>query len=197
VLGSIDWSALEDRLTRWGLEVLNVLEASTKLQGIAIDGKTLRGSKKQGAAESHLLSAVAHRLGVTLTQIAVADKSNGIGSMLDLLSRLVVEGHVFTSDALLTQRGLAREILRRDGDFVFLMKRNQPQLYEDITFLFEPPLPLLRGESWPTAETVDAAHGRIERRRLQSSTMLNDYVNWPGAEQVFRLQRLITEKKNG
>jgi predicted transposase YbfD/YdcC len=197
VLGSIDWSALEDRLTRWGLEVLNVLEASTKLQGIAIDGKTLRGSKKQGAAESHLLSAVAHRLGVTLTQIAVADKSNEIGSMLDLLSRLVVEGHVFTSDALLTQRELAREILRRDGDFVFLVKRNQPQLYEDITFLFEPPLPLLRGDSWPTAETVDAAHGRIERRRLQSSTMLNDYVNWPGAEQVFRLQRQVTEKKTG
>jgi predicted transposase YbfD/YdcC len=174
-----------------------VLEACSTLQGIAIDGKTLRGSKKQGAEESHLLSAVAHRLGITLTQVAVADKTNEIGTMLDLLSELAVEGHVFTTDALLTQRGLAREILKQDGDFVFLVKRNQPQLYEDIEFLFEPPLPLLRGETWPTAETVDAAHGRIERRHLQTSTMLNEYVDWPGVEQVFRLERQVIEKKTG
>jgi predicted transposase YbfD/YdcC len=136
-------------------------------------------------------------LGITLAQIAVADKTNEIGVMLDLLSKLVVEGHVFTTDALLTQRELAREILDRGGDFVFIVKRNQPQLYEDIEFLFEPPLPLLKGESWPTAETTDFGHGRIERRRLQTSTMLNEYVNWPGVEQVFELKRQVVEKKTG
>jgi predicted transposase YbfD/YdcC len=197
VLGSIDWSALEARVTRWARQVLEVLEARSTLQGVAIDGKTLRGSKRQDADETHLLSAVAHQLGITLAQIAVGDKTNEIGAMLDLLSKLVVEGHVFTTDALLTQRELAREILDRDGDFVFIVKRNQPQLYEDIEFLFEPPLPLLKGESWPTAETVDAAHGRIERRRLQTSTMLNEYVNWPGVEQVFQLERQVIEKKTG
>lgn len=197
VLGSIDWVALENRINRWVRQVLDVFEACSTLQGVAIDGKTLRGSRKQDANDTHLLSAVAHRLGITLTQIAVADKTNEIGAVLDLLSTLVVEGHVFTADALLTQRELAREILNRDGDFVFVVKRNQPQLYEDIEFLFEPPLPLLKGESWPTAETVDAAHGRIERRRLQTSTMLNEYVNWPGVEQVFRLERQVIEKKTG
>lgn len=197
VLGSIDWSALEARVTRWARQVLEVLEAHSTLQGVAIDGKTLRGSKKQGADETHLLSAVAHQLGITLGQIAVADKTNEIGAMLDLLSELVVEGHVFTTDALLTQRELAHEILNRGGDYVFIVKRNQPQLYEDIEFLFEPPLPLLKGESWPTAETFDAGHGRIERRRLQTSTMLNEYVNWPGVEQVFQLERQVTNKKTG
>ena len=197
VLGSINWSILEVRVTRWARRVLEVLEANSTLQGVAIDGKTLRGSKKQGADETHLLSAVAHQLGITLAQIAVADKTNEIGAMLDLLSKLVVEGHVFTTDALLTQRELAREILDRGGDFVFIVKRNQPQLYEDIEFLFKPPLPLLKGESWPTAETVDSGHGRIERRRLQTSTMLNEYVNWPGVEQVFQLERQVVEKKTG
>ncbi len=197
VLGSIDWAALETRVTQWVRRVLKVLEGCSTLQGVAIDGKTLRGSKRQGADETHLLSAVAHRLGVTLAQIAVADKTNEIGAMMDLLSKLVVEGHVFTTDALLTQRELAREILDRDGDFLFIVKRNQPQLYEDIELLFEPPLPLLKGETWPAAETVDAAHGRIERRRLQASTMLNEYVNWPGVEQVFQLERQVVEKKTG
>lgn len=197
VLGSIDWSALEARVTRWARQVLEMLDTHSTLQGVAIDGKTLRGSKRQDADETHLLSAVAHQLGITLAQIAVADKTNEIGAMLDLLSELVVEGHVFTTDALLTQRDLAREILDREGDFVFIVKRNQPQLYEDIEFLFEPPLPLLRGESWPTAETIDIGHGRIERRRLQTSTMLNEYVNWPGVRQVFQLERRVVEKKTG
>jgi len=177
VLGSIDWSALEARVSRWTRQVLEMFDTHSTLQGVAIDGKTLRGTKRQDADEIHILSAVAHQLGITLAQIAVADKTNEIGAMLDLLSQPVVEGHVFTTDALLTQRDLPREILDREGDFVFIVKRNQPQLYEDIEFLFEPPLPLLRGESWPTAETVDIGHGRIERRRLQISTMLNEYVN--------------------
>ena len=45
---------------------------------MAVDGKTLRGSKKQGAPGTHLFSVLAHRLGVTLTQPAVAAKTNEI-----------------------------------------------------------------------------------------------------------------------
>jgi len=45
---------------------------------MAVDGKTLRGSKKQGAPGTPLLSVLAHRLGLTLTQQAVAAKTNEI-----------------------------------------------------------------------------------------------------------------------
>jgi len=45
---------------------------------MAVDGKTLRGSKKQGAPGTHLLSVLAHRLGLTLTQQAVAAKTHEI-----------------------------------------------------------------------------------------------------------------------
>jgi predicted transposase YbfD/YdcC len=197
VLGRIDWSALEARLASWACRVLEVLEACSTLQGVAIDGKTLRGSKKQGADEVHLLSAVVHQAGITLRQIAVSNKTNEIGVVTDLLSKLVVEGHVFTTDALLTQRELAQEILDRGGDFVFVVKQNQPQLYEDIALLFEARPPLLVGESWPTVETIDAAHGRIECRQLQTSKALNDYLDWPGVAQVFRLERRKVEKKTG
>jgi len=197
VLGAIDWQALEARITQWGLRVLQILERHTTLAGIAIDGKTLRGSKKQGAAESHLLSAVVHQLGLTLAQVAVQDKTNEIGVVRDLVSKLVVEGHVFTADALLTQRELAADILERGGDYVFVVKRNQPQLHADITLLFESPPPLPRSKTWPEAERGTAAHGRIERRWLTSSTLLNDYVDFPGVQQVFRVRRRVIDKKTG
>ena len=49
-----------------------------ELEGLAADGKTLRGSRKQGAIDVHLLSIVSHRLGLTLKQQAVPDKTNEI-----------------------------------------------------------------------------------------------------------------------
>ncbi len=197
VLGGVAWEALEERVTQWALQVLEVLEKHSTLVGISIDGKTLRGSKKQGAEDCHLLSAVVQRLGITLAQIAVADKTNEIGVARDLLCKLVIEGHVFTADALLTQRELAREILAQDGDYVFIVKQNQPQLYEDIALLFEKPLAAHPEESWAAAETVDSGHGRIELRRLESSTLLNDYVDWPGVAQVFQVKRRVVKKKTG
>ena len=52
--------------------------SETPEAAMAVDGTTLRGSKKQGAPGTHLLSVLAHRLGLTLTQQAVAAKTNEI-----------------------------------------------------------------------------------------------------------------------
>ena len=71
-------------------------------EALAIDGKTLRGSRKQGAPAAHLLSVLSHRLGLTLWQQAVADKTKEIPVLEDVLHGLVVEGRVITVDALLT-----------------------------------------------------------------------------------------------
>lgn len=56
---------------------------------MALDGKTLRGSKKQGAPGAHLLSALAHHAGVTLAQQGVDDKTNEITAVEPLLCQLV------------------------------------------------------------------------------------------------------------
>jgi predicted transposase YbfD/YdcC len=164
---------------------------------MSIDGKTLRGSKHQGAQDAHLLSAVAHRLAITLTQVAVADKTNEIPTVIELLSRLTVEGYVLTMDALLTQREIAEAIVARKGDYVSIVKRNQPRLREDIALLFTAPPPRARGDIWPTATTRGSGHGRLEVRKLQATTALNDYLDWPGVQQVFRLERHRLNKKRG
>ena len=106
---------------------------------VALDGKTLRGSKKQGAPGTHLLSALAHHVGVTLAQYAVDDKTNEITAVETLLRQLVLEGRIVTMDALLTQRHVAQTIVDQGGDYVMIVKDNQPQLRADIELVFALP----------------------------------------------------------
>ena len=190
----LDKDAFETHLGHWADSLLATLPA-TALEAIAIDGKTLRGSLKQGAADVHLLSAVSHRLGLTLGQVAVPDKTNEIGAVNELLTGLILQGRVITMDALLTQYRLAEAILEQKGDYVMVAKENQPELRKWIKALFDEPMWL---REWPQeAESIELGHGRIEKRRLQASSALSDHELWPGLEQVFVIEREVVEQKRG
>jgi predicted transposase YbfD/YdcC len=142
----------------------------------------------------HLLSALAHHVGVTLAQHAVDDKTNEITAVETLLQGLVLEGRVMTMDALLTQRQVAQTIVDKGGDYVMIVKENQPQLHADIALVFaQPPW----GDLQETASTVDMGHGRIEQRTLTASSALAGISSWPGLAQVFQLERQVTRKKTG
>lgn len=195
VLRQVDRQQVEARLAAWAAGVLASLPpAATEDEAIALDGKTLRGSRRQGAASVHLLSALSHRLGLTVGQQPVDDKTNEISAVVPLLRSLVLEGRIFTMDALLTQRAVAQTIIDGRGDYVMLAKENQPRLLEDIRAVFaDPPV----GDTSESAQTVDSGHGRIERRRLTASTALVGYSDWPGLQQVFELQRTTAIKKTG
>jgi len=196
VFHRIDRDVLEATLGAWAEALVGGTPAPPDtLEGIAIDGKTLRGSKKQGAPGAHLLSALAHRVGLTLAQQAVADKSNEIPAALELLRHVVLEGRVVTMDALLTQRQLAQQIVEAGGDYVMIVKENQPHLLEDIQTVFtHAPI---AGETRTVATTVDYGHGRIEQRGLQTSTVLAGYSDWPGLTQVFQVERQVILPKTG
>ena len=111
----LDKEAFEAKVGQWAECVLQKTAVSGTLQGIAIDGKTLRSSKKQGAKDVHLLSAVSHGLGLTLGEQAVDAKTNEIGEVQQLLHLLLLEGRVVTMDALLTQKEVAKTILEKGG----------------------------------------------------------------------------------
>jgi predicted transposase YbfD/YdcC len=196
VLRRVDREVLEAQLGAWAETLLGEpLGLAEGEDAIAIDGKTLRGSKKQGAPGAHLLSALAHRVGVTLAQQAVDDKTNEIPVVLDLLRHLVLKGRIVTMDALLTQRQIAQQIVDAGGDYVMVVKENQPQLLDDIATVFAlPPMP---GERRTVADTLDLGHGRIEQRGLQTSNLLAGYSDWPGLAQVFWLERQVILKKTG
>jgi len=141
VFRRLDRADLEARLGAWAETVLQATAtpAETELEAVALDGKTLRGSRKQGAPAAQLLSAVSHRLGLTLGQMGVDDKTNEIPVAPLLLAGLVLEGRVFTMDALLTQRAIAQTIVDGGGDYVMVVKENQPQLEADIALTFTTP----------------------------------------------------------
>ena len=197
VLSFVPVKILEAKLTQWAEENLaNMPPVSGQLEGVAVDGKTLRGSQKQRAEVSHSLSALSQRLGLTLKQVAVDDGTNEISAMPDLLADFIIEGRVFTMDALLTQRKIAQTIVEGRGDYVMVVKDNQPRLRDDIETLFaDPDAPQAFVDDHAT--TVDKGHGRLERRSLQTSSALNDYLDWPGVHQVFRLDRQRTILKTG
>jgi hypothetical protein len=136
LLGQVDVEKLEQVLGQWAEEVLQASGRPEAIEGVALDGKTARGSKKQGATAAHLLSAVSHRLGLSLYQVAVDDKTNEIPLVEKLLQGLVVEGRVFTMDALLTQQTIAERIVAEGGDYLMAVKGNQERLYADIELEF-------------------------------------------------------------
>lgn len=196
IFRQMDRELLETKLGAWAAGVVAALPVLPgEPEGIAIDGKTLRGSRQQGAPGAHLLSAVSQRLGLTLAQQAVDDTTNEIPVVQTVLAALVLEGRVVTVDALLTQRAVAQTILDRGGEYVMVVKSNQAQLLQEIHDVFqEPPAP---DEARPTAATVDIGHGRIEQRRLTASALLVGYSTWPGLQQVFQLERTVTFKRTG
>jgi hypothetical protein len=113
-------------LGAWADQVVGSLPPGPEMPAcaIALDGNTLRGSNKQGAPGVHLLSALAHHVGVTLAQDAVDDKTNAITAVEPLLPPLVLEGRLVTMDALLTQRRIAQTIVDKGGDYVMIVKEN-------------------------------------------------------------------------
>jgi len=186
----------EAHLGAWADSVVGSLPRAPEMPevAIALDGKTLRGSKQQGAPGTHLLSALAHRVGVTLAQCAVDDKTNEITAVESLLCQLVLEGRIVTMDALLTQRHVAQTIMDKGGDYVMIVKDNQPQLRADIELVFTlPPA----GDPQATAHMVDIGHGRIEQRNITTSEALIGYSDWPGLAQVFELGRHVMFPKTG
>jgi len=132
---------------------------------------------------------------VVLGQAGVPDKTNEIGAASAFLLTLVLEGRIVTADALLTQREVARTILDSGGDYLLVVKANQPTLHADIAATFAP-------EADDTgligaAGTVGQRGDRIEYRRLTASTALVGYSDWPGRQQALKIERRTLHKRTG
>lgn len=108
-----------------------------------------------------------------------------------MLDAIAIEGKTITGDALLTQRKLADYlVVSRQAHYHFTVKGNQPRLLEDITLCFQ-------HRRQPEFVTVDSDHGRIETRKIWTSTELNGYLDFPWVGQVFAIERERINKKTG
>lgn len=169
---------------------------------LAMDGKTLRGTRiAEVEPADQVLSVYDVQAQRVAAQAAVDQKENEIVAAPRALEQVEIAGKIITADALHAQRALSAQIVERGGDYLWVVKENQERLYQDIERLFAPEKPKPGFGKITTdfrqAETVNKGHGRIEKRQIQTSAMLNDYVDWPGLGQVYRLERRFTWLRQG
>ncbi len=131
LLGRIDPAELDRRLGEW-----TAGQTELRGKGLAIDGKTVRGSKDGEQPAVHLVGAVVHEEGLVVAQTRVSDKTNEITSVEPLLRGLDIEGAVVTGDAMFAQKQIASYLVeQKKADYLFTVKDNQPTLKSDIETL--------------------------------------------------------------
>jgi len=196
-------------------------ECAVSIDGKAQRGR-LKFEEKNSYAV-HAVSLVDHQTGIVLTQGHVEktdvelkgeptdvettsklsqeqeQEEKKAKSELAVASRLIQhidwKGKVLTGDALYCQRCLCAALRQAGGDYLFLVKGNQPQLLEDLRVLFAPlPAAKRAGEGVlrlpeQHAQTREKAHGRLDLRSIRVSSELKGYSDWPGLEQVFEIRR--------
>jgi predicted transposase YbfD/YdcC len=169
---------------------------------LAIDGKVLRGTLDEEQNGVYLLAAYLPAEGLVLMEVEVSGKGSEIPAAPKLLKSIDLRDKVVMGDAMHTQREISIQIVEAGGDYIWLAKGNQPQIEEDIRLWFEPDLPPLPGQSYlpkdfETIRTVSKGHGRLEERSLTTSSQLQDFLDWPYLQQVFKLERKVTFLKTG
>lgn len=119
-------------------------------------------------------------------------RTNEIKTAIPLLDSIDIQGKEITADALLTQRKIAEYLVRdRKADYHFTVKNNQPGLFQDISLYFDD----RRDPDFIQYDPPD--HGRIETRKIWTTTELNTYLNFPYVGQAFVVERESIDKKTG
>ena len=150
------------------------------LQRVNADDLDARGA---GERAPHLLAALDQAGGVVVGQRRVADKSNEIPALRDLLEPLDLDGAVITADAMHTQRGTAEWIISRGAHYVLTVKGNQPGLKRELE--------RLPWKDVPAVSVPDGSHGRRVRRTIKA-VEAPAWIDFPGAAQVIRIRRTRT-----
>ena len=144
---------------------------------VAIDGKALRRALDAGDPMLYMVSAWAVNNRLVLGQVKVADKSNEITAVPELLRALDLAGCIVTLDAMGCQKKIAKEIVEADADYVLALKGNHETVHAEVkAFLDDAIVRQTASRVTDTElaffETVEKDHGRFETRRYwQSDTI--------------------------
>jgi predicted transposase YbfD/YdcC len=194
-LARLDPRQLETAFAAW------VKSLAGRIRGVvAIDGKTVRGSRQDadGTGALHLVQAWAHEAGLVLAQRAVDTRSNEITAIPELLDMLALEGAIVTIDAMGTQKEIAARIVSRKADYVLALKGNQGTLQQDVALFFGDPV--LAAECSCHEDAPQAGHGRIEERTIRAADaawLTERHPDWKGLASILAVTTRRTIKKTG
>ena len=194
------FAALDPRLflecfLRWTQSVRQAIPQEI----VALDGKALRRALAQDQSIPYVVSAWAEGNGLVLGQLKVAEKSNEITAVPELLRVLELAGCIVTVDAMGCQKKIAREIVEADADYVLALKGNQETVHEEVKSFLDAAVAEQQRPQSPGAvrskalaplqewATVEKDHGRWETRHYWQSNQLEwfaDKGKWEGLHSV-------------
>ena len=180
VFDRIDPRAFQACFQDW----IAAIAAALDVRQIAIDGKTLRGSASRQLGPLHLVSAWATAQHLSLAQVAADEGSNEIPAIPKLLELLDLHGALVSIDAAGCHKAIAQKILDRGGDYVLVVKDNQPKLLaaiqEQMGAVFDGVV-----DDYSERRTKDRGHGRQELRIYTTRPAPPELrAEWPGLQVI-------------
>jgi len=184
VFKRLEPGCFESVFRRWATGLMD----KTAAEQIAIDGKTVRGSKDSYRQKYalHLVSAWACENELVLGQLKTQGKIDEMDSIRELLTMLDLTGSLVSIDAIACQKDIAQKIVEQEANYVLALKENQPELHEQCLNLFA------KHPVQDTHQWVEKSHGRIETRTCSVITQLGwleeELKLWPSLKAVVRVE---------
>ena len=164
VFAALDPRRFQECFVRWTQSLRTAISGEI----VAIDGRALRRAMNKGQSTKHIVNAWARRNALVLGQFKVADKSNEITAVPELLRALEPSGCIVTADAMGCQKKIAREIVEADADYVLALKGNQETVHEEVKAYLDDailrqalPPPPVKGAGTPPNWTTAKSWRRI------------------------------------
>jgi len=160
---------------------------------LAVDGKTARRShdRGKGLGALHAVSVWASDFGLSLGQVACAEKSNEITAIPELLRLVDIKGAIITIDAMGTQKAIAEQIIESKADYVLALKGNQETLHQAvIDYIDEQSETNFANVDARRHVTTETGHGREETRhylQMPVPPSLADLELWKGLKSIGRV----------
>lgn len=194
VFGMISSDVLQQLYQKWQ-ELLNRNEGEAIKKIICIDGKTMRSNKRKDGKPNHIVSAWSREDGFCLGQKAVDVKSNEITAIPQVLEKIRIKGQVVTIDAMGTQTAIAEKIREKRADYVLALKKNQGNLYEDVSLYLkdEEEKKKIR-DAGNYKRTIEKARSQIEIREYYQTdkiSWLSQKREWKGLKSIGMEEKTI------
>ena len=183
-------AAFQACFARWLQSLRTEAAAATGVEQpiLAVDGKTLRRShdRPNGLGALHSVSVWASEFGLSLGQVACAEKSNEITAIPELLRLVDICGAIITIDAMGTQKAIAEQIVAGGAEYVLALKGNQETLHQAVIDHIDEQL---EGNLDNAQEqvTMEKGHGREEMRtylQLPAPEKLPRFLQWKGLKSI-------------
>ena len=192
VLSLLDPGAFQTCFAAWlkGLRAQAAAAAEIDQPVYAVDGKTARRShdRRNGLGALHSVSVWASEFGLSLGQVACADKSNEITAIPQLLRLVDIQGAIITIDAMGTQKAIAAQVIEQKADYVLALKGNQETLHDAVIEYIDRQLENdFEGIDARQHTTTETAHGREETRcytHLPAPSDLPNRAQWKGLKSI-------------